>query len=33
VKKFRDEHLYDVEHKRCLPETQRYGRVDFASAH
>ena len=28
VKKFRDEYLYHVEHKRCLPETRRYRRLN-----
>jgi NADH-quinone oxidoreductase subunit F len=32
VKKFRDEYLYHVEHKSCLPQTQRYRRLDVALA-
>ena len=32
VKKFRDEYLYHVEHKSCLPETTRYRRLDVALA-
>jgi NADH-quinone oxidoreductase subunit F len=32
VKKFRDEFLYHVEHKSCLPETKRYRRLDMAVA-
>ena len=32
VKKFRDEYLYHVEHKRCLPETQRYRNLEMAAA-
>jgi NADH-quinone oxidoreductase subunit F len=32
VKKFRDEFLYHVEHKSCLPETKRYRRLDMAAA-
>ncbi|MGZ5475404.1 MAG: NADH-quinone oxidoreductase subunit NuoF [Thermoanaerobaculia bacterium] len=28
VKKFRDEYLYHVEHKSCLPQTIRYRRLD-----
>jgi NADH-quinone oxidoreductase subunit F len=32
VKKFRDEYLYHVEHKSCLPETKRYRRLDVAMA-
>lgn len=28
VKKFRDEYLYHVTHKSCLPETRRYRRLD-----
>ncbi|MFZ2489839.1 MAG: NADH-quinone oxidoreductase subunit NuoF [Thermoanaerobaculia bacterium] len=32
VKKFRDEFLYHVEHKSCLPGTTRYRRLDFAAA-
>jgi NADH-quinone oxidoreductase subunit F len=33
VKKFRDEFMYHVEHKSCLPGTKRYRRLDMASAH
>ena len=33
VKKFRDEYLHHVEHKSCLPGTQRYRRLDMVSAH
>ena len=29
VKKFRDEYLHHVEHKSCLPGTQRYRRLDM----
>jgi len=32
VKKFRDEYLYHVEHKSCLPGTTRYRRLDVALA-
>jgi NADH-quinone oxidoreductase subunit F len=32
VKKFRDEYLYHVEHKSCLPQTTRYRRLDVALA-
>jgi NADH-quinone oxidoreductase subunit F len=32
VKKFRDEYLYHVTHKSCLPGTTRYRRLDMASA-
>jgi NADH-quinone oxidoreductase subunit F len=32
VKKFRDEFLYHIEHKSCLPETVRYRRLDRAVA-
>ena len=32
VKKFRDEFLYHIEHKACLPETVRYRRLDRAVA-
>ncbi|SRR5581483_146288 len=32
VKKFRDEYLYHVEHKSCLPGTTRYRRLDVAMA-
>jgi NADH-quinone oxidoreductase subunit F len=33
VKKFRDEFLYHVTHKKCLPETRRYRRLDMVAAH
>ncbi|MCU1347476.1 MAG: NADH-quinone oxidoreductase, subunit [Acidobacteria bacterium] len=33
VKKFRDEYLYHVTHKSCLPETRRYRRLGMAAAH
>jgi NADH-quinone oxidoreductase subunit F len=33
VLKFRDEFMYHVEHKRCLPETKRYRPLDLPSAH
>jgi NADH-quinone oxidoreductase subunit F len=29
IKKFRDEYLYHVTHKSCLPETRRYRRLDM----
>ena len=29
VKKFRDELMYHVEHKSCLPGTKRYRRLDM----
>ena len=32
VKKFRDEFIYHIEHKSCLPETVRYSRLDRAVA-
>ena len=32
VRKFRDEFMYHVEHKRCLPETMRYRGADLAVA-
>ena len=32
VKKFRDEYLYHVEHKSCLPATKRYRRLDMPVA-
>ena len=32
VKKFRDEFLYHVEHKSCLPGTKRYRRLDMPVA-
>ena len=32
VKKFRDEYLYHVEHKSCLPGTKRYRRLDMPVA-
>jgi NADH-quinone oxidoreductase subunit F len=32
VKKFRDEYLYHVEHKSCLPGTKRYRRLDTPAA-
>src|SRR5688500_11498778 len=32
VKKFRDEYLYDVTNKSCLPGTTRYRRLDMAVA-
>ena len=32
VKKFRDEYLYHVTHKSCLPGTKRYRRLDMAVA-
>ncbi|MGK2858025.1 MAG: NADH-quinone oxidoreductase subunit NuoF [Thermoanaerobaculia bacterium] len=33
VKKFRDEFLYHIEHKSCLPGTKRYRRLDMPVAH
>ncbi|MGA7613541.1 MAG: NADH-quinone oxidoreductase subunit NuoF [Thermoanaerobaculia bacterium] len=33
VTKFRDEFLYHVEHKSCLPETKRYRPLELAAAH
>jgi NADH-quinone oxidoreductase subunit F len=33
VLKFRDEFMYHVEHKRCLPETKRYRPLDLPAAH
>ena len=30
VKKFRDEYVYHVTHKSCLPGTKRYRRLDVA---
>jgi len=32
IKKFRDEYLYHIEHKSCLPQTQRYRRREMAAA-
>jgi NADH-quinone oxidoreductase subunit F len=32
VKKFRDEYLYHVTHKSCLPQTRRYRRLDMPVA-
>jgi NADH-quinone oxidoreductase subunit F len=32
IKKFRDEFLYHVTHKTCLPETKRYRRLDMPVA-
>ena len=33
VQKFRDEYLYHVTHKTCLPGTRRYRRLDMPVAH
>ncbi|HSN68189.1 MAG TPA: NADH-ubiquinone oxidoreductase-F iron-sulfur binding region domain-containing protein, partial [Thermoanaerobaculia bacterium] len=33
VKKFRDEYLYHVEHKSCLPGTRKYRVQELALAH
>jgi NADH-quinone oxidoreductase subunit F len=33
VKKFREEYLYHVTHKSCLPTTRRYRRLEMAVAH
>jgi NADH-quinone oxidoreductase subunit F len=33
VKKFRDEFLYHVTHRSCLPGTKRYRRLDMVAAH
>lgn len=33
VKKFRDEYMYHITHKTCLPGTKRYRRLDLAAAH
>jgi NADH-quinone oxidoreductase subunit F len=32
VRKFRDEYVYHIEHKSCLPGTRRYRRLDMAVA-
>jgi len=32
VRKFRDEYLYHVQHKTCLPGTTRYRRLDMPVA-